>query len=105
MQLEFQYIFNLGIMAIGGIAMYLFGKSQDHEKRIQKVEDIQGTKLDRLTTDFEKFQLDINLKLTKISEEIHKKNGTDNAIDKTMNAVLKHLEKEYEAKQKKTQPN
>lgn len=93
MQLEFQYIFNLGIMIVGGVAMYLFGRTQDHEKRIQKVEDVQGTKLDRLTNDFENFQVEMRAQLKTISDNIHKKNNTENTTDKTLKALLNYLER------------
>jgi len=97
MQLEMQSILNLAIGAVGAVATYLFVQSSNHEKRIQKIEDVQGIKIDELKKDFEEMERKID-KLTEnvstLSANVHKSKNEENALNTTLQAILKYLNKE-----------
>lgn len=99
MNLEFQYIFNLGIMALAGIATYLFNKVSDHEKRIQKVEDVTAIKIDDLITKVDKLEVSnekLEQRMAEIAHNIHKEKNVENQLTMTLNLVLKELQKKHE---------
>ena len=96
MQLEFQYIFNLGIMALAGIATYLFNKSQDHERRVQKLEDVTSIKIDDLITKVDKLEVSnekLEQRMAEIAHNIHKEKNVESQLTVTLGLVLKELQK------------
>ena len=96
MNLEFQYIFNLGIMALAGIATYLFNKVSDHEKRIQKVEDVTAIKIDDLISKVDKLELSnekLEVKIEELAHNIHKEKNVESQLTVTLGLVLKELQK------------
>lgn len=66
------------------------------EKRVQKVEDIQGSKIDMLTNDFKEFKHDISQKLDALTHMVHRDINQENALNKTLGLLLKELQKKYE---------
>jgi hypothetical protein len=94
MALEFQYLFNLGIMALAGVATYLFNKIQDHEKRIQKVEDVTSIKIDSLIDKVDKLEISnekLNVNFTELVHNIHKEKKVENELTQTLSLLLKKL--------------
>jgi hypothetical protein len=69
MQIEIQYIINVAFGIVSGIAIYLFNQSNQHEKRIQKIEDVQSIKIEDLKKDFEAMEKKIDA-LTKAVNEL-----------------------------------
>lgn len=99
MTLDFQYVFNLGIMALAGVATYLFNKSQDHERRIQKLEDVTSIKIDDLITKVDKLEISnekLELKINELAHNIHKEKNQEQQLATVMNLMLKELEKRNE---------
>lgn len=97
MTLEFQHVFNLGIMALSGVATYLFNKSQDHERRIQKVEDITSIKIDTLiekVNDLEKTQEKLEVKIAELAHNLHKEKNVESQLTQTLALLLKKLSDE-----------
>lgn len=86
--METATVVNIFLSAIAAVAVYLFSKSNDHEKRIQKIEDVQGTKLDNLTEKVDEIERSIR----KLSEDIHGENSEKNALTKTLTQILKYME-------------
>lgn len=87
MQLEFQYIFNLGIMALAGVATYLFNKVQDHERRVQKLEDIHTIKIDQLSKQI----VELEAKVDVLADNIHKERNQENQLTQAINLLYKEL--------------
>jgi len=108
MQLEFQYLFNLGIMALAGIATYLFNKSQDHERRVQKLEDVTSIKIDDLITKVDKLEVSneklevsnekLEVKIEELAHNLHKEKNAENQLTSVMKLVLLELQKRDETK-------
>ena len=99
MTLDFQYVFNLGIMALAGVATYLFNKSQDHERRVQKLEDVTSIKIDDLITKVDKLEISnekLELKINELAHNIHKEKNQEQQLAMVMNLMLKELEKRNE---------
>jgi hypothetical protein len=69
MTIEVQYIFNLVLGGVTAIAVYLFNLVMQHEKRIQKIEDVQSIKIDDLKKDFEAMEKKIDA-LTQAVQEL-----------------------------------
>lgn len=69
MVIEFQYIFNMILGVVGSIACYLFFQVSQHEKRIQKIEDVQSMKIDELKRDIEQMERKID-ELTRVVNEL-----------------------------------
>lgn len=87
MQLEFQYIFNLGIMALAGVATYLFNKTQDHERRVQKLEDIHTIKIDQLSKQI----VELEAKVDVLADNIHREKNQENQLTQAINLLYKEL--------------
>ena len=51
-----------------GVSRYLFSKMEDHEKRIQKMEDIHGDRLTQLEKKIDKLEISIQ----ELAKNIHK---------------------------------
>lgn len=66
------YILSILTAVLGFFSKYLFDKVQDHEKRVQKMEDIHGDKLELLEKKIDKLEISIqNLSnnLSKVKNE------------------------------------
>jgi outer membrane murein-binding lipoprotein Lpp len=93
--MSFQDIFNAVLGLLSVVGAFLFGKVQDHEKRIQKIEDVQGLKIDALRQDFQ----DLESRIDKLSQSIndlatniYKQKNNENMLNSTLTALLKFLE-------------
>jgi phage-related tail protein len=56
MTVELQPIINLAFGIVSGVCIWFFNKSADHEKRIQKIEDVQGNAIENLEKTVEKLE-------------------------------------------------
>jgi len=94
MPLDFQYLFNLGIMALAGVATYLFNKIQEYEKRIQKVEDVTLFKIDALIDKVDKLEVSnekLNTKFAELAYNIHREKNVESQLTITLGLLLKKL--------------
>ena len=101
MSLDFQYVFNLGVMALVGVAAYLFNKLQDHEKRIQKVEDVTAIKIDDLITKVDKLEVTnekLEVKINELAHNIHQEKNVESQMVQALNLLYKELSRRDETK-------
>jgi hypothetical protein len=75
-----------------GVAVFLLVKYLDHEKRIQKMEDVQGLKIDALVKKVEDLEVELNL----IKNEVHINKDLVNQMKGTIFNVNKWIEKQHE---------
>ena len=110
--LDLEFLTQLGLAA--GLLTYIWNDAKKRnektelkveilEKRVQKIEDIQGTKLDLqgkkiddLSHEFKEFKDDINQKLEALSIALHKEKNVENQLNTTLTLLLRELEKRYE---------
>lgn len=82
------FIASIAISILGVVAKYLFGKIQDHEKRVQKVEDLHGNKLDSLEKKIDQMQITIQT----LANNLHKEKNVESALVATLTALNKTIE-------------
>lgn len=70
MTIDLQYFFNMILGVVGSIACYLFFQVSQHEKRIQKIEDVQSMKIDELKRDMEQMERKIDALTHAVNELI-----------------------------------
>lgn len=81
-----------------GISKYLFNKMEDHEKRIQKMEDIHGDRLTQLEKKIDKLEISIQ----ELAKNIHKEKNVENQLVQTMantNKLILQMQEMILAKQ------
>lgn len=97
MSLDFQYVFNLGIMALVGVSTYLFNVVQTLKERVQALEDIHTIKLDALIKKVDKLEYSnekMELKLNELSHNIHKEKNTEHQLTQAINLLIKKIDNE-----------
>jgi len=62
---------------------------KDHEKRIQSVEDIQGTKIDIVIKDIE----ELKNSFKDLTAMVHREKNQENALNVAIRLLIKQLEK------------
>ncbi len=74
---------------------------EDLQERVQRIEDVQGNKIDELKEGVKDFKNEIkteihqlNEKISILSANVHNQKNTENQLSATMNAILKHLQNE-----------
>ena len=76
----FLWIGGVTTTVLMGISKYLFNKMEDHEKRIQKMEDIHGDRLTQLEKKIDKLEISIQ----ELAKNIHKEKNIENQLIQTM---------------------
>jgi hypothetical protein len=107
--MELEILTQLGLVC--GLATYIWNDAKKRnektefkvdvlEKKVQKIEDIQGTKLDAqglkidsLSAEFKEFKSDINDKLEALRVALHKEENMENQLNTTLTLLLRELEK------------
>lgn len=87
MTVELQPIFNLAISALVGVAIYFFKMVQNHEKRIQKVEDIFSIKFEHLISEIESMKKEVS----HLSQMVHKAANTETNMNTALNMLIEKL--------------
>lgn len=87
------FILSVLMTVLGFFSAYLFNKVQDHEKRIQRKEDVDGQKIDNLIKSFDEFKSEMKIDIKNLKIEVHDKKNYDGTLVVTMSAILKHLDK------------
>jgi len=64
---------------------------EKHEHRIQKIEDVQGNKIDGLKADFAEFKMEIKQDIKKLSDNIHKEKDAEQGINGSLVALNKTM--------------
>ena len=94
MTIELQPIFNLAISGLGGAAIYFFKTVQNHEKRIQKVEDIFSIKFEHLISEVESMKKEVS----HLSQMVHKAANTETNMHTALNMLIDKLKDEEDSK-------
>jgi hypothetical protein len=79
-----------------GIVVYLFTRSADHEKRIQRIEDVQGSKIDLLSKDLNDFKKEMSSKIDGLTSMVHKDKNMEGQLNHTLGLLLKELTKNHD---------
>ena len=99
--MELEILTQIGLVC--GLATYIWNDAKKRnektefkvdimEKRVQKIEDIQGNKLDNLSAEFKEFKHDINDKLESLRLMVHKDKNEQVQTHAVLSLILKHLE-------------
>lgn len=94
----FLWIGGVTTTVLMGISKYLFNKMEDHEKRIQKMEDIHGDRLTELEKKIDKLEISIQ----ELAKNIHKEKNIENQLVQTMantNKLILQMQEMILAKQ------
>jgi len=94
----FLWIGGVTTTVLMGISKYLFNKMEDHEKRIQKMEDIHGDRLTQLEKKIDKLEISIQ----ELAKNIHKEKNIENQLVQTMantNKLILQMQEMILAKQ------
>ena len=75
-----------------GVTIYLFTMVSSLKERVQRVEDLQGSKLDNLKKDFEDFRHEMKDELKNIAAQIHKEKNQEQQMNTVLTLILKQLE-------------
>lgn len=75
-----------------GVTIYLFTMVSSLKERVQRVEDLQGSKLDNLKQDFDDFRHEMKEELKNIATQIHKEKNQEQQMNTVLSLILKHLE-------------
>ena len=94
----FLWIGGVTTTVLMGISKYLFNKMEDHEKRIQTMEDIHGDRLTQLEKKIDKLEISIQ----ELAKNIHKEKNIENQLVQTMantNKLILQMQEMILAKQ------
>jgi hypothetical protein len=102
--IDLEILTQLGLA--GGLLTYIWNDAKKRnekteikvevlEKRVQKIEDIQGNKLDALSSEFKEFKHDINEKLETLKEMVHKNRNLENQMNTMLSILVKRHEKDF----------
>ena len=103
--IDLEILTQLGLA--GGLLTYIWNDSKKRndkteikvellERRVQKIEDIQGNKLDALSSDFKEFKHDVNEKLEALRVALHKEKNMEGQLNQTLTLLLREFEKRNE---------
>lgn len=101
MNIDINTLIGLGFSVISGVGIYLFTRTSDHEKRIQRIEDVQGNTIEGLKEDVYALTKKVDTlteKVNVLAANVHNKKNIDGQINQTLTLVLKKLNEEHESK-------
>jgi len=104
--MQIEYIL-LIIAAVGALVSVIFNNLQSRvkdlergkqtaEQRIQKIEDVQGNKLDNMSLELKEFQVEVRLKLEALTVMVHREVNQENQLNITLGLLLKKLSEGHE---------
>ena len=76
---------------LSGFSVYLFTRSNNHEQRIQRIEDVQGSKIDQLEEKLEQFKKEITEKIEVLTGMVHKDKNMENQLNTTLKMILEYM--------------
>jgi len=79
------YLINTMLLVLGGVSMYLFKGLQDHEKRVQRIEDVYALEVEKLSKHLEEVKKELH-ELTKyvhqkMHDDVNRQEYTNKLID------------------------
>jgi hypothetical protein len=66
------------------------------EKRVQKIEDVQGSKIDNMSLELKEFQNEVRVKLESLGNMIHRDVNQEQQLNKTLSLLLAKLTEHHE---------
>ena len=82
----FLFIAGVAVSFLGAVSKYLFDKVQDHEKRVQKMEDLHGSKIDNIERKIDRLEETIRA----LADNIHKEKNQENQLTTAITLLLRH---------------
>ena len=82
------YVLSILVAVLGFFSKYLFDKVQDHEKRIQKMEDLHGDRLSTLEKKIDKLEISIQ----NLATNLHKEKNQEHQLSIAITNLYKFLE-------------
>ena len=79
----FLFIAGVAVSFLGAVSKYLFDKVQDHEKRVQKMEDLHGSKIDNIERKIDRLEQTIDRleeTIRALADNIHKEKNQENQL-------------------------
>jgi ferritin len=86
----FIFILTILVSILGFFSKYFFDKAQDHEKRIQKMEDLHGDRLTTLEKKIDKLEISIQNLATNLHKEKNEEHNLTIAIKKLYEFLETH---------------
>ena len=83
------YVLSILTAVLGFFSKYLFDKVQDHEKRVQKMEDVHGNKFEALEKKIDRLEISIQ----NLAENLHKEKNQEHNLTIAITKLYEHLEK------------
>lgn len=83
------YILSILTAVLGFFSKYLFDKVQDHEKRVQKMEDVHGNKFEALEKKIDRLEICIQ----NLADNLHKERNQEHNLTIAITKLYEHLEK------------
>ena len=101
MSIDSNTLIGLGFSILSGVGIYFFTRTSDHEKRIQRIEDVQGNTIEGLKEDVNELSKKVDTlteKVNILAANVHNKKNIDGQLSQTLNLILRKLNEEHEAK-------
>lgn len=86
---QIQFIVWIVLLILSATGGFLFNKVLDHEKRIQRVEDVQGTKIDAIGLKVDRLEETVK----ELSINIHKEKNMESQFTAVMQSILHFMER------------
>ena len=83
------YVLSILTAVLGFFSKYLFDKVQDHEKRVQKMEDVHGNKFEALEKKIDRLEISIQT----LADNLHKEKNQEHNLTIAITKLYEHLEK------------
>lgn len=97
MNFDTNTLLNFGVGTLAVVGAYLFNNQQSLEKRVQRLEDVHGGTVESLKTDIKEMEVKVDKlteKINTLAANIHNQKNSENILNATLTAILKHLENE-----------
>lgn len=83
------YVLSILTAVLGFFSKYLFDKVQDHEKRVQKMEDVHGNKFEALEKKIDRLEISIQ----NLANNLHKEKNEEFQLTMAITNLYKFLER------------
>ena len=94
MTLDIQYLLNIAIGLLSVVAGYLFARNQDHEKRIQRIEDVYAKETEKLSKTMEEVKKELAELTLYVHQKMHDDANRQSYTDKLIDLMYKRMVKD-----------
>jgi uncharacterized coiled-coil protein SlyX len=95
MMVELQPLINTAFGIVSAVAVWFFARVQDHEKRVQKIEDLHTQGIDDLKQDLKEIEIKFDKMqdtLNDLTLKINNKSYNDNDLAMAINSLIKKID-------------